>query len=95
MELLFQHTIAKKELDVNDKRLVYRCLECESINRPLTYSILVSLVENGRLGEERFVYDITNDKETVEKIFSILTENAVSPIGFEYALDAVYDILAD
>ncbi len=95
MDWLFQHTIARKELKIDNKRFVYRCLECESLDRPLTYSLLISIVENGKLGDERFVYDITNDRETVEKIFTILTENAVGPTSFEHVLDAVFDILAD
>ncbi len=91
----FQHTVTLAKRVEGDKTILYRCLECESIDRSLTYSLLVTLIENGEVADERFIYDLTSDSETACRIFDILTENSVTPFGIEYVLDSVYDILAD
>ncbi len=64
-------------------------------NSENVFSISVALYENGKIADERFVFDISRSKEEAEKIFKLIYENYVTPYSLDECLDAVYDILSE
>lgn len=78
-----------------EKMRISYCLLSSFDSGGNVFSISVAVYENGKIADERFVFDISRSEEEAEKIFKLIYENYVTPYSLDECLDAVYDILSE
>lgn len=94
MEAVFNHTVALRTVEVNELRIIYRCIECESdIHSLYTYSILLTVYRENAIESDSFVFGISDDKVTAIEILNILADNTVTATDLDAILDSVFDML--
>lgn len=77
---------------VNEFYFSYRLFRCKTENGEVIFSLLVSLFENGKFSDERFVFDISRKENDAEKIFDIICKNYVTPYALDECLDSIFDM---
>lgn len=97
----FEHTLAIKIKESEGLRIVYRCIECESVKQSsgddivdsisTTYSIMITLYNGDSLDSEAFIHSVSDDNNIALKIFDILVENTVTTTELDTVLDSVFD----
>ncbi len=93
MKSPFNHTIATRVAEVNEFKITYRCIECESVTRMLhTYSVLLTVYKGGEESDS-FIFDITENRSVAIKILDILADNTVTATDLEAVIDSVFDII--
>lgn len=94
MEAIFNHTVALRTVEMNELRVIYRCIECESDLYSLhTYSILLTVYREDAIESDSFVFGISDDKSTAIEILNILADNTVTATDLDAVLDSVLDML--
>ncbi len=79
-------------VSINRFYISYRLFRCESDENTI-FSIFISLFENGKISDERFVFDISRKEKDAEKIFDIICKNSITPYALDECLDSVFDML--